>query len=219
MDIIEKLNRLLADTTAHAQGSVDISQGPYGSNIMGMRYIKKKKKIKGGAEYNMHEENDYKITVIVKKKKYKKTFNVKAPTEGKAKTRALNMAFQKGLKLMGDEVEYKINESHLKVGQKVKFIDKDDVYYGKTGKIYKVFKNGYTVKIGVPPWVISRADDEVVLNESILKPGSVVKVPHKGKMTKGKVVRYDKGSKHGTPFYVVNVGEYESLKVPVHKIK
>ena len=55
MDIVEKLNRILMDTTCHAQGSVDTSQGPYGSNIMGMRYRKKKKKMKGGAEYAMHE--------------------------------------------------------------------------------------------------------------------------------------------------------------------
>jgi len=55
MDIIDRLNKLLNDTTAHAMGSVDMTQGPYGSNIMGMRYIKKKKKVKGGAEYPVHE--------------------------------------------------------------------------------------------------------------------------------------------------------------------
>ena len=45
MDIIEKLDRMLSDTTAHAMGSVDISQGPYGGgNIIGMRQKKKKKK-------------------------------------------------------------------------------------------------------------------------------------------------------------------------------
>ena len=62
----------------------------------------------------------------------------------------------------------------------------------------------------------------------IKKNGDIVKVPHKGKMTKGKVVRYDKGDKHGTPFYVVMVplkpdtarGEnLESIKVPIHKIQ
>ena len=35
---------MLSDTTAHAMGSVDISQGPYGGNIVGQR--KKKKKCK-----------------------------------------------------------------------------------------------------------------------------------------------------------------------------
>jgi len=57
------------------------------------------------------------------------------------------------------------------------------------------------------------------LVESVKKPGDKVKVPHKGKLVSGKVVRYDKGDPHGTAFYVVDVGEYESLKVPVHKIK
>jgi hypothetical protein len=49
--------------------------------------------------------------------------------------------------------------------------------------------------------------------------GAKVRVPHKGKMTSGKVVRYDKGEKHGSPFYVVDVGEYESAKVPSHKVQ
>ena len=55
MDIIEKINKLINDTTAHAEGSVDMSQGPYGSNILGMVYRKKNKKMKGGAEYTVHE--------------------------------------------------------------------------------------------------------------------------------------------------------------------
>jgi sugar-specific transcriptional regulator TrmB len=38
-------------------------------------------------------------------------------------------------------------------------------------------------------------------------------------MTSGKVVRYDKGDPHGSPYYVVDVGEAASIKVPVHKIK
>ena len=47
---------------------------------------------------------------------------------------------------------------------------------------------------------------------------SKVKVPHKGKMVQGKVVRYDKGGPE-SPFYVVDVGERESVKIPEHKIK
>lgn len=43
MDILEKLDRLLADTTCHAAGSVDMSQGPYGGNVMGYRRKKKKR--------------------------------------------------------------------------------------------------------------------------------------------------------------------------------
>ena len=57
----------------------------------------------------------------------------------------------------------------------------------------------------------------VLVNE-ILKKGDTVTVPHKGKLVKGKVVRYDKGGPED-PFYVVDVGENESPKIPAHKIK
>jgi len=54
----------------------------------------------------------------------------------------------------------------------------------------------------------------------IKKNGDSVRVPHKGKMIKGKVVRYDKGDPGGTPYYVVMVpGEAASIKVPIHKIQ
>jgi len=56
-----------------------------------------------------------------------------------------------------------------------------------------------------------------ILNE-ILKKGDAVTVPYKGKMVKGKVIRYDKGGPED-PFYVVDVGENESPKIPAHKIK
>jgi hypothetical protein len=54
--------------------------------------------------------------------------------------------------------------------------------------------------------------------ESILKPGAPVKVPHRGKMVSGKVVRYDNGKPHFSPFYIVDVGEYASVHVPAHVI-
>jgi len=38
-------------------------------------------------------------------------------------------------------------------------------------------------------------------------------------MVNAKVIRYDKGDPHGWPFYVVDVGEYESPKVPVDKVR
>ena len=62
--------------------------------------------------------------------------------------------------------------------------------------------------------------EEVKINE-VLKPGAKVKVPHpaKGKgMVTGKIVRYDKGGPH-SPFYVVDIGEPRSEKIPAHKIK
>ena len=47
-----------------------------------------------------------------------------------------------------------------------------------------------------------------------------VRVPHPlGGMVIGKVVRYDKGSSQDPPFYVVDVGEYTSLKIPAYKVE
>ena len=55
--------------------------------------------------------------------------------------------------------------------------------------------------------------------EEVHSPGTKVSVPHKGKMVSGKVVRHDKGEVHGSPFYIVDVGEYASTKIPSHKVK
>jgi hypothetical protein len=56
--------------------------------------------------------------------------------------------------------------------------------------------------------------------EEMHKPGDTVKVPHKGKMVRGRIVRHDKGgsskaAQHGGG-YVVDVGEYGSITVPSH---
>ena len=65
--------------------------------------------------------------------------------------------------------------------------------------------------------------EEFELSEAkILKTGTKVKVPHpaKGKgMVTGKIVRYDKGGGGYSPFYVVDIGEYKSEKIPAHKIQ
>ena len=61
--------------------------------------------------------------------------------------------------------------------------------------------------------------EEVELEEEIHSPGTKVRVPHKGKMVSGKVVRHDKGSGGYSPAYVVDVGEYESKIVPSHKVQ
>jgi len=61
----------------------------------------------------------------------------------------------------------------------------------------------------------------VVVEGKILKPGTKVKVAHpaKGKgMVTGKIVRYDDQGP-GSPFYVIDIGERMSEKVPAHKIK
>jgi preprotein translocase subunit YajC len=53
----------------------------------------------------------------------------------------------------------------------------------------------------------------------ILSAGTRVRVPHKGRMVSGKIVRYDKGDgPHGWPLYVVDVGEYGSVRVPIDDV-
>ena len=81
--------------------------------------------------------------------------------------------------------------------------------YGRGGKLVKRGSRA-EVKEGV------EAIDEMH------KPGDTVKVPHKGKMVRGRIVRHDKGgsskaAQHGGG-YVVDVGEYSSITVPHHKI-
>lgn len=58
------------------------------------------------------------------------------------------------------------------------------------------------------------------VNKSPLKPGTKVRVKNaQGKMTTGKIVRYDDGRPDKSPFYVVYVGVNKSEKVPAHEIK
>ena len=65
---------------------------------------------------------------------------------------------------------------------------------------------------------ITKLFEEVELDEA-LKKGAKVEVPHKGKRTQGTVVRYVPQRGAASPYYVVYVGEYESIEVPAHKIK
>lgn len=74
-------------------------------------------------------------------------------------------------------------------------------------------------ELGEPSMFEGKARHTKDLNEDHLKVGATVTVPYKGKMVKGKIVRSDKGDKHGSPFYVVDVGDAESIKVPSHKIE
>ena len=78
--------------------------------------------------------------------------------------------------------------------------------------------NTEEVKVNESVQRVADAISSYVELDEVLKPGTKVKVPHKGKMVKGKIVRYDKGSRAEGPFYVVDVGEYESPKIPAHKI-
>jgi hypothetical protein len=77
--------------------------------------------------------------------------------------------------------------------------------YGRGGKIVKK-----SVKEAAEPI------------EEMHQPGDSVKVPYKGKMVKGKIVRHDSGGsgkaqQHGGG-YVVDVGEHGSITVPHHNI-
>lgn len=76
----------------------------------------------------------------------------------------------------------------------------------------------YATKTALPEQdVVSRKIGNV---DSIDIPvGTIVKVPHNGKMVTGKIVRFDSGHKSGTPFYVVDIGEYGSERVSVHNVK
>jgi len=59
--------------------------------------------------------------------------------------------------------------------------------------------------------------------EEQFKAGDTVKVPHKGKMVKGKIVRFDDGgtskARQHDGAYIVNVGEPASIRVPLHNVK
>ena len=57
------------------------------------------------------------------------------------------------------------------------------------------------------------------IEEQVHSAGTVVTFPHQGKMTSGKVVRHDKGDRHGVPFYVIDHGSGVSEKVPAHKVE
>jgi len=87
---------------------------------------------------------------------------------------------------------------------------KVSVQHGEGDTLYRVSKAKKSVK------------EEAEQIEEMHKVGDTVKVPHKGKMVKGKIVRHDKGgsgkaAQHGGG-YVVDVGEYSSITVPSHKI-
>jgi len=68
--------------------------------------------------------------------------------------------------------------------------------------------------------ILEKGDKIQIIDEDYSK-GEQVRIPLKGKMVKGTIVRYDAGNKSvgESPFYVVDVGEYRSEKVPAHKVE
>jgi hypothetical protein len=63
-------------------------------------------------------------------------------------------------------------------------------------------------------YIKTYANESVNESAEILKPGTKVKL--RGGKT-GKVVRYD--GKMGSPFYIVDIGQYYSIEVPADQIK
>ena len=99
------------------------------------------------------------------------------------------------------------NPKLLKVGEEIT-INTD----GKK-KEYKVVKSN-----GNGDFVLHPVNESVEsVNEEILKPGTKVKLQHKGKTVSGKIVRYDDRTP-GSPFYIVYTGEYSSIEVPAHQV-
>jgi hypothetical protein len=63
--------------------------------------------------------------------------------------------------------------------------------------------------------IVENADQKNIT----LPRGTQVTVIHKGKQVKGKIVRLDAGKGGYSSAYVVDIGEYESIMVPVSKVK
>ena len=72
---------------------------------------------------------------------------------------------------------------------------------------------------------LAEAANQIINSQPVTeayKAGDTVKVPHKGKMVKGKIVRYDDGgtdkARQSGGGYVVDVGEPASILVPANKV-
>lgn len=95
---------------------------------------------------------------------------------------------------------------------------KEEIVHSLKPKLQS-FKSRYGAEKGKSVMYAVATKQAKKLAEQVYPTGTKVSVPHKGQMVVGKVVRYDKGEKHGSPFYVVDHGAYESAKVPAHKVK
>jgi len=72
---------------------------------------------------------------------------------------------------------------------------------------------------------LAEAANQIINSQPVTeayKAGDTVKVPHRGKMVKGKIVRYDDGgtdkARQSGGGYVVDVGEPASILVPANKV-
>ena len=133
----------------------------------------------------------------------------------------------------GHLTEGKMNDLSVSIGDHIdKHIDNYKKHGGaedlmvKAGHVAKKIAQQHKIKIQhahnfVRDYMEKRLSEAVVVAEgsNILKVGTAVRVPHKGKMVPGKIVRHDPGKGGYSPAYVVNIGEYESKIVPVHHVK
>ena len=148
----------------------------------------------------------------------------------------------------GEVTEAKVVGTNIKkVGKPTKIVGmvvQDYEYNGKKYMVLQSFSGRETVVKKITPqgtvevWRKSgniQTDDamrqyvtssdfkeEVEVSEQF-KAGDKVKVPHKGKMVSGKIVRFDDGGtskaqQHGGG-YVVDVGEYRSILVPKQEVQ
>jgi hypothetical protein len=85
------------------------------------------------------------------------------------------------------------------------------------GRVVSVIKPGQQYKEGLAE--LSTSTKKFGWSLRNLKPGTWVKISDSpSRSSRGKVVRYDKGDRHGSPFYVIDVGKYESEKIPAHNV-
>jgi len=115
----------------------------------------------------------------------------------------------------------KVSMAQGDMGVSVKSFTKEEVEIDEKKEKSPVFKGTpREIRQQMKDW--KAKNDKLHIGEAkILKKGAKVQVAHpaKGKgMVTGKVVRYDDQGP-GSPFYIVDIGERMSEKVPAHKIK
>ena len=125
-----------------------------------------------------------------------------------------------------------ITESHNKcphcggpIVSESELMEKKDACYYKIKSSAKVWPSAYASgrlvqcrKKGAANYG-NKSESVSESENAILSPGTQVTVPHKGKMVSGKIVRYDSGKGIESPAYIVDISEYESLIVPVSRVK
>jgi len=125
-----------------------------------------------------------------------------------------------------------ITESHNKcphcggpIVSESELMEKKDACYYKIKSSAKVWPSAYASgrlvqcrKKGAANYG-NKSESVSESENAILSPGTEVTVPHKGKMVPGKIVRYDSGKGIDSPAYIVDISEYESLIVPVSRVK